>query len=44
VDAGYIFIALMVLGIFIGHLIWQWWRENEWKRQWRKRRRETLDD
>jgi hypothetical protein len=31
------FIALVVVVVFLFDLGQRWWRENEWKRRWRKR-------
>jgi hypothetical protein len=35
-----LFIGLLVGGIFAFEIIRRWWRENEWKRRWRKQRRD----
>ena len=32
-----VFIALLLAGIFVFDLVKRWWRENEWRRRWRKR-------
>jgi hypothetical protein len=32
-----IFIALMIVAIFVFDLARRWWRETEWKRRWRER-------
>jgi len=32
-----IFIVLLVGAIFVGDALRRWWRENEWKRRWRKK-------
>jgi hypothetical protein len=31
------FIVLVVVVVFVFDLGHRWWRENEWKRRWRKR-------
>lgn len=30
------FLVVLIVGIFVGDFVWRWWRENEWKRRWRK--------
>ena len=32
-----IFIVGLIVMIFVVDLVVRWWRENEWKRRWRKR-------
>jgi hypothetical protein len=32
-----LFIALLILGIFVYDIVSRWWRENEWRRRWRER-------
>jgi hypothetical protein len=32
-----IFVIVVLVAIFAGDLIRRWWRENEWKRRWRRR-------
>ena len=39
-----VFILVMLVVIFVGDLVWRWWRENEWKRHWRRERRERDED
>jgi len=36
VGAG-LFITIMIVGIFVVDFALRWWRENEWRRRWRKR-------
>ena len=31
-----VFIVVLIVGIFAADLIRRWWRETEWKRQWRR--------
>jgi hypothetical protein len=31
-----IFVIVVLVAIFVGDLVRRWWRENEWKRRWRK--------
>jgi hypothetical protein len=35
-----IFVIVVLVVIFAGDLIRRWWRENEWKRRWRRDRDE----
>jgi hypothetical protein len=30
---AYVFIALMIVGVFAGDLTRRWWRETKWKRR-----------
>jgi hypothetical protein len=30
------FLAVFIVGIFVFDFVRRWWRENEWKRRWRK--------
>ena len=32
-----VFIAILVVGIFVVDFIVRWWRENEWCRKWKQR-------
>jgi len=32
-----LFVALVIVGIFVVDIGRRWWRENEWKRRWRRR-------
>jgi len=34
--AAAIFIAIVIAVVFIVDLLARWWRENEWKRRWRR--------
>jgi hypothetical protein len=34
--AATVFIVLLVCGIFAVDVGRRWWRQNEWKRRWRK--------
>ena len=31
-----IFVIVLLVAIFAGDLARRWWRENEWKRRWRR--------
>jgi hypothetical protein len=31
------FLVALVVGIFLVDFLRRWWRENEWKRRWRRR-------
>jgi len=31
-----LFIVLLVVAIFVVDFVRRWWRENEWKRRWRR--------
>jgi len=33
-----IFVVVMLVAVFAGDLVRRWWRENEWKRRWRRNR------
>jgi hypothetical protein len=33
-----IFIAALILGIFVYDAVAFWWRENAWKRRWNEKR------
>jgi hypothetical protein len=32
-----LFIMIFIAGVFAFDFVWRWWRENEWRRRWRKR-------
>ncbi len=36
--SAYLFVGLFVIAVFAFELGRTWWRENEWRRQWRKDR------
>ncbi len=31
-----VFIAVLLVVVFVGDLVRRWWRETEWKRRWRR--------
>ena len=33
-----IFVIVLLVGIFVVDIVRRWWRENEWKRRWRRDR------
>ena len=35
-----VFIVALLVGIFAFDLVRRWWRENEWQRRWRERKRD----
>jgi len=37
-----VFIIILVVGVFAMDIGRRWWRENEWRRRWR--RRDTVDE
>jgi hypothetical protein len=35
-----IFVIVVLAAVFVGDLVRRWWRENEWKRHWRREKDE----
>ena len=42
--AAFVIVVLVVVGTFAVDAIARWWRQNEWKRQWRQRDRDRDRD
>jgi hypothetical protein len=32
-----LFIAILIVGIFVVDFVLRWWRENEWRRRWKEK-------
>jgi hypothetical protein len=37
VSSEVVFVAVLLVAVFAGDFAWRWWRENEWRRRWRRR-------
>jgi hypothetical protein len=34
---AYVFIAALIVGVFLYDFIFRWWRQREWKRRWSRK-------
>jgi len=43
VDAT-LFVVAVIVVVFAADIAFRWWRENEWKRRWKRGPRRDVDD